>query len=503
MSYSQSWLESNTALRAMFILAAPVISGVPTPLYISTTGYITSSADLTFLPIVVGGIQVTEALSTTGSTGLTYGDLEVHNTVGDYDTWLDDDIYVWTNTPISIYYGDPSWASSNLADFKTKFQLVFNGVVSEVDSKSLTSLNIKIRDKLERLNTPISEVLVGNVSGWTEQTTQDTLVPVVFGEVFNISPILIDPALLKYKFNTTASERVIEIRDNGIPIYNSTLTGAVIDLPNSTFTLNVPAAGAITASIQGSKYSGAYVNTVSDVIALIASEYGNQSTKLTRATEVFSSHNLISSPPIGVFYNDRTNVLNACQQLASSVGAQVYMNRLGVLQIGQLSKYVAQSYTEVTPNDILLNSLSIGSRLDIQCAQKLGYCKNYHILEDSLIQSLPVPHIPLLNDEWLVETAIDSATKIKYAMSAEPVQKDTQLIRTSDVIIEATRLLDFYKIRRTIYRFTGTANLLSLVLGNYVKLTHPRFGLQAGKFGQIISLSPRWLDSLIEVEVII
>ena len=503
MSYSQDWLESNTALRAMFILAAPVISGVSTPLYISTTGYVTSTADLTFIPIIVGGIQVTESLSTSGSTGMAFGDLEIHNTLGDYDTWLDDDTYVWANTSISIYYGDPSWTSTNLADFKTKFQLVFNGVVSEIDSKSVTSLNIKIRDKLERLNTPISEVLVGNVSGWTEQATQDTLVPVVFGEVFNISPILIDPALLKYRFNTNVSERVVEIRDNGIPIYNTTLTGAVVDLPNSTFTLNVPAAGVITATIQGSKYGITYVNTVTDVISLIASEYGNQSTKLNRATEVFSSHTLTSNPPVGVFYGDRTNVLTACQQIASSVGAQIYMNRLGVLQIGQLSKYVAQSYTDITTSDMLLNSLAISSRLDIQCAQKIAYCKNYRTLEDSLIQSLPVPHIPLLNDEWLIEIVVDTPTKTKYAMSAEPVQKDTQLIRTSDAVTEATRLLDFYKTRRTVYKFTGTAKLLSLVLGNYVKLTHPRFGLQAGKFGQIISLSPRWLDSLIEVEVII
>jgi hypothetical protein len=90
-----------------------------------------------------------------------------------------------------------------------------------------------------------------------------------------------------------------------------------------------------------------------------------------------------------------------------------------------------------------------------------------------------------------------------YKLTSDPIQRESYLINTAAAKEEATRLLNYFKVARTVYSFTGTAKLLGLKLGQQVTLTHPRFGLQAGKVGQVISLSPTWTKGSVEVEVII
>ena len=44
---------------------------------------------------------------------------------------------------------------------------------------------------------------------------------------------------------------------------------------------------------------------------------------------------------------------------------------------------------------------------------------------------------------------------------------------------------------------------MGLKLGQGITLTHNRFGLNAGKLGQVITLAPNWANGTVNVEVII
>ena len=61
------------------------------------------------------------------------------------------------NREISIAVGDVTWPR---ADFFT----LFTGVVASLDSSNPGRLNITLRDKLERLNTPISEAVLAGAT---------------------------------------------------------------------------------------------------------------------------------------------------------------------------------------------------------------------------------------------------------------------------------------------------------------------------------------------------
>jgi hypothetical protein len=251
MPYSQNWLEDPSAMRVILVVATvyDIAASQDINLYLSTGGYITTDGVATFLPIIAKRLTLTESLSKDGnSAGMAFGDIEIHNLNGEMDLYLDSTRYIWSNKSIKIYYGDPGWTST-LANLSTEFLTIFDGITDDVDSRNLRSFNIKLRDKLERLNAPITENKLGTYANWPGgQKNQDQIRPLIFGEVFNVTPLLIDPVTQEYMVTTGSAgqltgltgegdicEKIIEIRDNGVPIYGT--VGAPSILRGVTYTI--------------------------------------------------------------------------------------------------------------------------------------------------------------------------------------------------------------------------------------------------------------------------
>ena len=206
MAYSQAWLEDTTAIRCILVELAIQTSSdnwlhsSNATIYLSSTGYVTVDGSVSYNPILLKAPQITESLAIGGSAGLSFGDLEIANDNGDLDIWLDSTQYLWVNQSIKIYYGDPSWDSADITAIHSNFKLIFDGVIGNIDSKSRETINIVVLDKLQRLNTPVTEFAIGTFGTWGTgvQTNQANILPIVFGEVFNIAPVLLDPSLLQY-----------------------------------------------------------------------------------------------------------------------------------------------------------------------------------------------------------------------------------------------------------------------------------------------------------------
>lgn len=522
MAYSQTWLESASAIRGVLvevmvgIVAPNGITVNETSIYISNIGYVTGDASITFSPIIKDSVSISESLSLDGNVSMSFGDIAVSNDNGDLDIWLDPS-YIWTNRNINVYVGDPRWVCNTLTDIKNSFLLVFSGVVSDVDSSARDTLNIKIRDKLEKLNYPISDNKMGNtyfIGTGDTQTNQEEIRPLVFGEVFNIEPVLYDPSLLQYMYNDGSSEGIIEVRDNGVPI-------EVTDDPSSgTFTLPFALYGTITASVQGVKktinldtgaLSNTYTNSIAHLIATIATQYGKATAGYASGISV-SDIDLINlkafytsnNTPVGVYISGKENTISICQRIANSVGAQVYFNRIGKLQLIRIGDRITTglSVTSITDLDILHHSLSISEKLVVSAAKKVSYCTNYTI-QGGLLTGIPTEHKELFEKDVEIAAVEDDTVATKYRLSKEVEPIPSLLLRKVDAEAEATRLNTLFKAPHITYTFTGTSRLLSLVLGQEVTLTHSRFGLQVGKIGQIISLNPNWITGTIEVGVLI
>lgn len=482
-----AWLKQQNAMRCILIEVIANISGIETTVYLSNVGYRTEFADTPsneiYLDIVTGGIKFTESLDLESSASLSFGDIEISNHNGIRDSWLDN---VWVNRRVQVFLGDVRW---DRADFRT----IFDGIVEDIDSKKRDVLNIKILDKLQRLNTPVSENTLGGTS-----INQDVLVPVLLGECFNISPLLTDETTLEYQIHDGAIEDIIEVRDNGSPVLITK------DLANGKFTLDENPKGTITVSGQGDK-PATYDNTIADLVENLATNYGKASEQFTAgdidATN-FSTFNAANQQPVGIYLSSRENVLTAINSLADSVGAQAVMSRAGQLRLLKIELPPVGVPIEITASDMKENNLYVSSRVPVKSAIKVGFCKNWTVQTD-LVTGIPQEHKDFFAEEWVSKTSEDAGVSTTYKLDAEPEQKDTLLLDDTDATTEAARLLTLFKTPRTEYSFSGYANLIELELGDAVTITHSRYGMNGGITGMVVKLQIDWLKFQVKVGVLV
>lgn len=483
-----AWLSTPSAMRCILIEASVNVSGVETVRYLSNRGYVTGAADTpantVYRSLIKGGVKITESLSISSEPTISVGEVTLINDNGELDTWLED---VWDSRSISIYFGDMKWARSD-------FRLIVKGMLSGVGSQNRNEITLFLRDSLQRLNTPITDTKLGGST-----VNKDKLLPLVFGEVHNITPLLVDDVLHDYKVHNGAIESIIEFKDNGVPIsITPTLGTGVARLANAPF-------GNITASVQGSKPS-TYSNQITDIIKNIVKNWGQVDKRLTDADidgTNFTAFAAANTAPVGIYIDNKANVLEVCQQLANSVGAQVTMSRTGLLQLLRIDFPPSGTPKLITASNMVAKSLRVANREDVQAAVQIGYCKNWTV-QDNLPTIIPDAHKELYAREWLTAKASDSAVATKYKLQTEPTQKDTLLLVASDASAEATRLLNIVKEQRTVYEYVGFADALELVRGQAVTLKHSRFGLSAGELGVVVGLEPQYGNEVrVNVKVMI
>lgn len=484
------WLSDSMAIRCTLMDVSVNSGGVETTRYLSTVPYTMPDASISYLAIIGnGGISTSEQLSE-NSAGLSVSDIEIQNSNGEYDSWLTD---VWANRRIVARLGDVRWDKSD-------FRIVYDGILTGITGRSRSVLNLNVGDKLQRLNSPITEATLGGSTA-----NKDSILPLIFGEVHNISPLSTDPTQLEYMVSNGRIERLIEVRDNGVivPTTNTLTTGK--------FKLNAQPRGTITCSVQGMQdttNSNAYYNTIANLIKMIVTQYGKASTRFTGSdidTANFSAFNTAHPQPVGIFINDRTNVLNVCQDLAGSVGAQLVMTSTGLLR---LVKFISPtdpgfvSTFNITEKDIELNSLQISSVSDVSGAVKLGYCKNWTVQED-LESGIPIEHKNMYQLEWYNSLSVDSPTLTKYKLDQEPQQEDTMLLVQSDSVSESSRRLELRKTQRLFFRFTGMPSLIQLQLGQQITVYNRRFNMVSGLPAIVTRRDPNYKTGKVEMEIMV
>ena len=481
------WLNSSESIRCLLVEVGVYSSGAESTRYISSANYISAATDTppntAYLPLIKGSLSVSEDLSIDGSASMSYGDVEINNIDGSLDSWLED---VWTNRPITVFVGDVRWA-------KSEFRQVFSGTVASISSREAGTLNLQLRDKLQRLNTPMSEQTLG---GTTDN--KDQVIPLCFGEVHNVEPLLTDPATLTYQVHNGPIERVIEVRDNGVPVsFTASLT-------TGKFSLAAKPAGTITVSIQGDK-PGTYANDVGTLVKRIVTGFGKASDRFTDADvdlDNFAAFISAHPQPVGLYLRDKVNVLDACAQLASSLGAQLVMSRDGKLRLLKLSLPAPGVPTSVSAQDMAMGSIKVVSRPDVKATVKLGFCRNYTV-QDNLQTGIPEVHKDLFKREWLTVAATNSAVAVNYRLSAEVDQADTLMLVATDAQAEANRRLALWSVQRNVIGYTGASHMLLTELGSAQTITHPRFNLGSGKTGQVVSLNRDWVTGSVDLGVLI
>lgn len=234
LSDLKTWLQTPNHVRRILVEITSVtdLSGSnPATIYLSNGAYTTRSTDspanTSYLPVISGGISFTQNLSVDGNISISYGDIELDNTNGSLDSYLNK---IFVKKEITIYIGDPNWP-------KADYKILFKGSVVDLLARSRQSLNIVISDKLSNLNTSLSETTVVQEF----KNNAEDLVPVCFGECFNVSPLINQTTEPKtyYIVHNGPIEDIIEVRDMGLPISNKTINNVSVSAVSNMFTTTV------------------------------------------------------------------------------------------------------------------------------------------------------------------------------------------------------------------------------------------------------------------------
>lgn len=261
---TQAWLEDQTSIRCLLVelTAKDVVANTEVTFYLSDSGFVTSGTTgiITYLPYLTGSLQTTESLNIDGGLSMSFGNIEIANLNGDLDTWLDSTKYIWVNRPVQVYLGDPRWSSSTttLDSVHTVFEKVFDGLIADLDSSSREYLSVKVRDKSEKLNYPVTDSVLGTYGVWGNgQTNQDSIRPLIFGEVNNITPLFVGgTAAYDYMFNDTNTTTVVTATSatatTSTETNELTCTSTLGMVPNKPITFSTIPVG----SVQGTTYLG-------------------------------------------------------------------------------------------------------------------------------------------------------------------------------------------------------------------------------------------------------
>lgn len=484
-----AWLQSADCIRCALVEVVARIGGSETTLYLSNRNYTTASGDTpastAYTACITGGVSFAETLSLDGTPSISYGDIEIDNTGGVRDAWLG---YVWANRQVRVYMGDPRWVRSD-------FRLIFDGVAGDLLARDAEVLNLSLLDKLQRLNNPVTEAVLGGATD-----NKDRLLPLAFGECHNVSPLLTVPSTLTYQYHNGAAERLIEVRDNGSPI--ATYTS---NLAAGTFTLTAAPVGQITADVQGAKPSGTYRNDVGRLVQYIVQTYGPSTTRFSGVdldSTQLASFVTACPQPVGLCLTDRANVLQVCQELAASVGAQVVVTTLGKLRLVQLALPASGTPTAVTAQDFDEHSLKVSDRPPVAATAKLGWGRNWSVQTSGLATGLPASSTAALGLGVLSTTSSDATATSVYKLATQPEQVDTLLVVESDATTEAARRRDLWKTPRQVYEARYRAHLLLTELGDAITITHARFGLSGGVTGLVVRVSRDWLAGRVTIGVL-
>lgn len=471
------WLRSNarrTVLLEIDTSPARLLSVLP---------YTTLPSDATpnvrYDALIKGNVGYREVLSLDGTARASYAVIELHNEDGALDDWLGD---VWHNRAIEVYFGDPMWERSDYVH-------VASGIVDRCEQRRDT-LAIILMDKLERLDNAVSEALVGGTG-----QEADRLMPVTLGECHNITPRLYAHGQHEYRYHAGSAEGLIEARDNGIPVAATEVTGG--------FRLAKDPAGVVTASVQGDD-SGAYENTVATLVEKLVTEYGPAGSRFI-STDLdavnLAAFDVANPQPVGLYLTERATVLACIVQLAESVGAQPVMSRTGELRLLKVELPADGTPVVIQPADYEEGSLEIAGQTQVIAGVRLGYCPNW-TPRQRIAEGVPTEHRDLYAQDWLEVTARDNTVASNYRIDTESEQQNTLLLTGTDAQAEAARRLALWSVPRTIHRVRGFAQLLDLELGESATLYGDRFGLDAGKTGQIVGLTLDWVSGRVDVEIL-
>ena len=486
------------------ITAAINAAGVTQVLRFSSNGYTTEPTDTPpnthYDARVINPATISRNMfssgTTSGASRVGYGVVELANIDGGLDYLLP---YSFDGRSLVIKVG-------NDGDSFTAFTTILSGTMEQVEF-TFAKATILVRDKLAILDKPLQTSLyLGNnampagVEGVTDIAKKPK--PLLYGQVFNIQPVMVNSSKLIYQINDGAITSVNGVYDRGVPlVFDADVT------TNALLQATAPVAGkyrtclaegfirlggAATGllSCDATQGTTAAARTVAQILKAIALKGGVLSGDIVAAD--VTALDVLNPSIVGVWLEGSETAISVMDAVAISVGAFYGFDSNGLFKMGRFDTPSGAASIDVDVNNIITIEHNRSGDTDkgIPAYRVIvNYQKNYTVQDFDLAAATLDARRNVLSQSSLTAASEDLTIKNQYALAAE-LTRAALLTTQGDAQTEATRVLNLYKVNRDLYTVKIALDFSEALpdLGNVVKLTLARFSLNSGKLFKIIGI---------------
>jgi hypothetical protein len=492
MSAFTDLLADAYAARRYLVVLEPYDPGAGdvVTLYHSDHGFVTepgdSPANQYFEPRVVSALNFERHLFQRGLIGgrsiPNFGEIVLANADGGLDGFL---TFGWDGRRVRVYLGGDAFVHGD-------FGLVFDGTAEQIEITD-DVVTVRLRDWQHKLDKPVQGALYAGTGG-DEGGFDLTGVrkPLAFGRVLNVRPVMVDPGAGRYQVHDGAIDDVDALYVGGIAYAKIAGTPAanqyaVDDATGFVTVGGTPITEQVTCDVKGAKPGGTYLTTVADIVEeIVTSQGGLGAGDLDAAS--FTALNTANDATVGIYVDGASsrNVLQVLDELIASIGGYYGFDRSGKFQVGRLEApggTPAATFTNVEILDIERQATALPVY-----RVRLGYQPNWTVqVEFQLQGGATAGRRAFTARDFRHVTALDGSVLTKHPLAGD-LEIKTLLDGNADAGTEASRLLDLYKADRDLFRVRVKTQPFALELAETVRLSYPRFALEAGKDFRVIGL---------------
>ena len=382
-----------------------------------------------------------------------------------------------------------------------KFKVIADAVATGWESNDL-EVRLQIRDRSFNLDLPLQTNLyegTGGIEGTSGLTGAP--VPLTWGRVRNIAPLLIDPTNLVFQFHDGQVEAVDDVFDRGLALTAgsdradyATLIGATIGageydtcIALGLFRLGSSPSGLITADVQGDA-AGEYINTLDTIALRILETWAGLDPNLIDSSTFAGAAAIGGEIGIHVTAGQTPTTSDIMNTLFRSTAGWWGAARDGHIRAGRLT-----APEDRTPALYLdqFNSLSVepDTTPPVRWRQRIAYRPNWVVQRgEDLAGGVTDARRQLLAQQALGVTAADAVVKSRHLNAEDPDPLLSFYENEADALTLASFLLGLLSPDREIVRVAVKRLGYKLDLQQVVHLTWPRLGLQNGKQFSVVGI---------------
>ena len=468
----QAWLKDDNQERAVLVEAKYYDTSEKVR-YMATHSFVSKPTDTPANIVYDDLIVSVPTIQSQVGMAFGVGDIDLVND-GSLDVWLND---AWDGRGLSLLIGDPTWARDD-------FRQIASLVTESFEVVNNNKMRLRVRDKREKLNINTQN------NYYTSGEAFGKPIPLTVGQVFNLTPVLINASTHQYQVHDGQINAITDVRDNGVSV------SFTANLTTGTFVLSSQPSGVITCDVQGAKPSGTYHTKTADIVEYLSKREALVTADIDAAS--IASFNTTVPYAVGFYIASRQNLISVIDKLMNSVGAYWLFNRAGKMVLWQLNNLTNSPSAYFDSDDVLDNTFKFVSSNLPYARAAIGYHKNF-TRQTNLAGSVNEANRNLYQGDNLISTADNSSIITAHPLAVKPEPLDTLITTLTNANTESARVLALNNAVRFVYEATFSTGPFEIKLGDEISVIYPRFGFENGKNVIVVGLDEQPSSNKIKV----